>query len=52
MGRDGIKADILINHGAIAPLTNGIPIYIIEMMNVCVTNCDTYKGPNYVSFNG
>ncbi|CAH1423134.1 unnamed protein product [Lactuca virosa] len=33
------KSDIVINQGPTSPLPHGIPIYTVEIMNICATGC-------------
>ncbi|KAI3766043.1 hypothetical protein L2E82_16091 [Cichorium intybus] len=34
------KSDIVINQGPTSPLPSGIPMYTVEITNVCATGCD------------
>ncbi|GAA0169058.1 hypothetical protein LIER_23621 [Lithospermum erythrorhizon] len=34
------RSDIVINQGPTSPLPNGIPIYTVEIMNVCLSGCN------------
>ncbi|KVI06154.1 protein TAPETUM DETERMINANT 1-like [Cynara cardunculus var. scolymus] len=34
------KSDIIINQGPTSPLPSGIPMYMVEIVNMCTTGCD------------
>ncbi|KAI3499614.1 hypothetical protein L1887_35417 [Cichorium endivia] len=34
------KSDIVINQGPTSPLPSGIPMYTVEITNICATGCD------------
>ena len=39
MGKACSKDDIVIFQGSTAPLPNGIPAFIVQILNVCVSGC-------------
>ncbi|KAF9671745.1 hypothetical protein SADUNF_Sadunf12G0080200 [Salix dunnii] len=40
IGEKCTGADIVISQGSTAPLSNGIPTYTVQIMNMCATGCD------------